>query len=415
MAGPPEVLLLDDGELDDVQEILDSLETPYGRIRGGAVSEHTSPPGRLLVTTPRHAAAVDLTGTERVLRIVVVAEDSTTLRARLRKVGFDYLVRRPVHPEALRLLLIRCLYAGDERRNEERVPVGLHVSFRAGLLPRRVVLADLSTGGCRLLSQRSIPIGRRVQVKIPPRAGGTKPVVVHGTVVRILLDENLGPDGPYSAAIAFEDDLAADVRSELEWIVGERARGPATLNAGNDGTDTGAATLAPPETSSGVVAQGVRVDVDVQLSPGNGPAAMPDSPAAAASSDSRRATPSGRRIDPRAAYPGRVAAVGDHAMRVLIARDLSMGGVRIERAAGLELGDRLHLALYASAHESPVRTWATAARDDGDDGLFFRFDALEAAVAEKLDKLVASLPAVESLHQGEAAAMGSVIAEILPD
>ena len=64
MAGPPEVLLLDDGELDDVQEILDSLETPYGRIRGGAVSEHTSPPGRLLVTTPRHAAAVDLTGTK---------------------------------------------------------------------------------------------------------------------------------------------------------------------------------------------------------------------------------------------------------------------------------------------------------------------------------------------------------------
>ena len=294
MTGPPEVLLLDDGELDDVQEILDSLGAPYGRIRGGAVSPHMSPPGRLLVTTARHAAAVDLAGADAVVRVVVVEEDSTTLRARLRKVGFDYLVRRPVHPEALRLLLIRCLYAGDERRTEARVPVGLRVSFRAGLLPRRAVLADLSTGGCRLLSQRAIPIGRRVQVKIPTRTGNTEAARVQGTVVRIALDESLGPDGPYSAAIAFQSDLAADVRNELDWIVGERARGPATLNAGAAETDTGSATrpaLAPPETSVGVVARAVRVEVDVQLDSGNEPIVGDTPEPAPAASRSRSAPP----------------------------------------------------------------------------------------------------------------------------
>ena len=31
------VLLLDDGELDDVQEMLESLRIPFGRIRGASI------------------------------------------------------------------------------------------------------------------------------------------------------------------------------------------------------------------------------------------------------------------------------------------------------------------------------------------------------------------------------------------
>jgi hypothetical protein len=36
-------------------------------------------------------------------------------------------------------------------------------------------------------------------------------------------------------------------------------------------------------------------------------------------------------------------------------------------------------------------------------------------VAEKLEKLLASLPSVESLHDDETAAMGTVMSEILDD
>ena len=38
------VLVLDDGELDDVQSILEELGVPFGRVRGGAIVKGTPPP-----------------------------------------------------------------------------------------------------------------------------------------------------------------------------------------------------------------------------------------------------------------------------------------------------------------------------------------------------------------------------------
>ena len=60
------------------------------------------------------------------MKIAVVTEDSNTLRSMLRRIGFDLLVRRPVHPYALKLLLARALYRS--------VPVGAEIPpalFRA--------------------------------------------------------------------------------------------------------------------------------------------------------------------------------------------------------------------------------------------------------------------------------------------
>ena len=42
------------------------------------------------------------------------------------------------------------------------------------------------------------------------------------------------------------------------------------------------------------------------------------------------------------------------------------------------------------------------------------FDELHPMLAQKLEKLVGSLPSVESLHDDEAEAMGTVIGEMLP-
>ncbi len=53
MAQPPAVLLLDDGELDDVQEILERIGEPFARVRGGAIAPNTPSPTSLLVSTPR--------------------------------------------------------------------------------------------------------------------------------------------------------------------------------------------------------------------------------------------------------------------------------------------------------------------------------------------------------------------------
>jgi hypothetical protein len=446
MARSPAVLLLDDGELDDVQALLEEIRVPYGRVRGGAIAQRTPAPTRLLVATPRRVDCVPLpvNGSDSLVRIVVVGEDSPTLRARLREVGFDYLVRRPVHREALRLLLLHCLYAGQERRSEPRIPVGFEVSFRTGLLPRRATLADLSTRGCRLLSKWALEPGRRITVTIPQRSGVPEPVSVKGKVVRMSLDERLGADGPYSAAIAF-DPMEPEVRHELEWILEERARGPATLGAGLPAEETleagareAAAALDPPEVRAPEVARGVAVPVEVRVEPPAGGVAQPrkarPEPAAAATKAGPPARPAAppartappppapaepsgfeRRQEQRGAYPRRVPAFGDRAMRVLMARDLSMRGMRVERDSGLALGDRLHLAIYGAADQEPFLVWATAGRDDGSDGMFLAFDALHPVIAEQLEKLVAGLPAVECLRDGEAGAMGTVMSEILPN
>jgi hypothetical protein len=458
MASSAQVLLLDDGELDDVQAILDEASVSYGRVRGGAIAPHTPPPSRLLVATPRRIDVVDTPGAgegRELMRIVVVSEDSPTLRARLREVGFDYLVRRPVHPEALRLLILRCVYTGEERRTEPRIPVGFEVSFRTGLLPRRATLADLSTRGARLVSRWPLEPGKRITLTIPEHAGIAESVTLKGRVIRMSLDERLG-DAPYSAALEFEP-LRPEVRRELEWILEERARGPATLGSGPGSAppaegreETGDAVLDPPETRAADLRRDVAVAVDVRLdveesAPDRPPepgdtAEIPlpelDPPPAQPPVDAPRVQvalpetppvevdraevhsaagdePGDRRDQDRGTYRRRVPAFGDRAMRVLVARDLSMGGMRIERESGLEIGDRLHLAIYGDAEEEPFLVWATVDRVDGEDGMYLSFDELHPMIAQQLDAVVAGLPAVESLHDDEARAMGTVVSEIL--
>ncbi len=399
------VLLLDDGELDDVQECLEEMGVAFGRVRGGAIVRKTPPPSRLLISTPRRIDAVSLpqAGTEeakRLVRIVVVSEDSTTLREQMRRIGFDYLVRRPVHPEALRLLLMRCLYAGEERRVEERVPMGIDVSFRTGLLPRRATMVDLSSRGCRLLSSYALEPGRRVCVQVPD--GERDPLLVRGQVLRISLDENLGPGGPYSAAVAFETLPEAD-QQRLGSMLARRALGKATLIGA-----AGDEPLLPPEARAEDMRR-VELAVDVRVAPTPVPPRAVD----VEDDDETDGSDSERRSSPRGMYSRRVPAFGERAMRVLVARDLSVGGMRVEHLSGLGVGDRLHLAIYGSAAGEPTLVWGTVARDDGHEGIGLVFDDVSDATAERIEKVLVDLPAIESLHDDEVRAMGTVMTEIL--
>ena len=86
------VLLVDDGELDDVRDCLLALGAEFAHLRGGAVPAHLEPPRDLFITSTRHATLArawpkqDASG--HPVRIAVVSEDSGTLRATLRQMGF---------------------------------------------------------------------------------------------------------------------------------------------------------------------------------------------------------------------------------------------------------------------------------------------------------------------------------------
>jgi hypothetical protein len=414
MAAVPSVLLLDDGELEDIQRMLEELKVPLARIRGGAIVSGTPAPRDLLISTPRRIDAVvppnGVAGAGPV-RIVVVSEDSTGLRARLRRSGFDYLVRRPVHPEALRLLLVRSLYRGEEKRGEPRVAAGLDVSYRTGLRSRRAILADLSTRGCRLVSRTPVDSGRRIRVNLPEAIETGDPIAVVGHVLRSTREERPGVGTVHVAAVLF-DRVSDDARQALELLVEDLSRGPATLRRGTERTPV------LPNQERGK---------PIPLRPA--PAAPRSAPAAATPEEGHTALAvevslqsenealgdKERRVKPRAAYELTVPAFGKRALRVLVGRDLSVGGMRIERLPALEVGDRLHLAVYGNAEEAPFLVWGTVTRDDGDAGMGVVFDLLEPEIARRLERLVTSLPAVESLRDSEAEAMGTVVSEILPE
>ena len=382
----PPILILDDGELDDVAETLERLGESYVRLRGGAIPEPVPTPTRLLVATARRAhLACDpehTPGAPRAVRLAVVSEDSNTLRSRLRRLGFDWLIRRPVHPHALRLVLLRALYEGRERRARERLPAGTAVHVRSGLRRRDAVMLDLSSGGCRLLLTNRPTAGARIAVHVPGEACGGRGMTLRARIVRTqCLD-----DGTWSAGVTFER-LSRDAEARLQRMLKERARGPDALPR------------------AGRPLPGAE-----PVSPGARAAASPASPAPDAP---LQASAAERRKHPRVAYRQLVRGEADEAHLALVGRDLSAGGMRIAPHPGLREGDRLVLHLYGDSHEEPVPVRGRVARDQGTDGLAIRFDALPRAVAARIEAMVAGLPAVESLAGGESDALGSIVSQIV--
>lgn len=402
MAETTPVLVIDDGELDDLVGLLAELDVPFRRVRGSlfdALQEPLDPPGRLLVTTPRRVEMSpggprEATEGDRPLRVVSSQEDSNPLRASLRRLGFDLLVRRPTHREVWRLLIQRALYRGRERRQAARVPVGspAELAGEAGA-ETPVLLVDLSNRGCNLLLDTVVERGDEVRVSLP--AGPGEPdLVLRGRVVRA----EPAPSGQTRVGLLFDRDLDPESRTRLGTL----------LNTWSTGTGTG--TRGPAE-------------------PGHRPLPACESPAIPGLTLDDETDPaiaarmpvgiersgSDRREHARRVFSGSVEAEGPGGRAVLIGRDLSAGGMRIEALPGLALGDRFRVAIYGPEQVEPYRVESEVVRDDGEAGLALRFLDVTRPVAAALEKIVACLPDVEPLQDGEAGGLGSVITEIVPD
>ena len=375
-AACPVLLLGEGGELGDVVSALRSLDVAF-ELREAADGP-VALPRDLLVATARRGIALPppprgpLEG-RGPARVALVDSDSPGLRAGLRDAGFDLLIRPPVHPTALRLLLLRLLYRGPERRRETRVSVGTSARYRAGLLWRRAVLAELSTGGCRLLVPRTLSPGARIAVEIPGPEGATLRLAA-----RVVRSNSVSPTDPTcTVAVAFEKVTAA-ARERLARIVAAHERGPASMPGGWDLQET----LAPP---AEVAAEPTEID----------PAA-PEL-AETASEPQSEGTPGERRSSARPAYTMRVVTLGEEAARVVMGRDLSTGGIRIEPHGAIERGQRLALALHGGGLAVPLVVRGVVIRDDGDAGLVIRFDTLSPAQTDALGKIVAGLGCIETI------------------
>ena len=382
----PRVLLIDDGELDDVLELLRGLDIEPIRASDPGPAQQGEERADLLVASASTALALWPRWSapdSAAVTIAITQSESKTLCASLRRLGFDYLVRRPVHPEALRLLLHSSLYRNDDRRGAARLPAGCEVTWFEGWQRRSGTLLELSSGGCRLIPKRRIAPRSRLCITLPRSVAGWPWLRLKGQVTRTVRDDSR--HGMLSVAVVF-GDLSSRARLRLDALLEELRLGPVALSDASPAQD--AETVSSSDESS----------------PGD------------------ETTPEDeRRLYPRGEFPREVLAMGPRSEGVrnaLVGRDLSVGGLRVEADPTLEMDDIVHIALYDTLNREPITVTARVVRDEGERGLGLRFIDLDVAASEQVQRIVGTLPVVEDLSEeadAEGHYSGVFLAEILDE
>jgi hypothetical protein len=397
----PEVVLCDSGELDDVAQLVAQLGEPPLRVRPKDLKtlQPWEEPGRLFVTTARMAFQPLPHGMVRrgVTRLAVAEAEAATVTTALLRRGFRYVVRRPVHREALRLLLGQILFRGRDQRRATRFPYGADVAWRMGLRRGSCFLADLSSVACRALFGEPLPIGRRVHLYVPIERGSKRLVKLRGRVLRRDYGRRESIATPASTLIGFER-MSARGLADLGRLLASCDSGPASTQDGMQALPTGAPlsdqTLPPKRFE---ITDWERTHDDVR-------------------NDEPRAHEYERRLSPRMLLDREVVTLDRSHGRVvhsLFGRDLSLGGMSVDPHPLLAPGERLRLALYGSGAREPLVLEARVVRSDGARGLGLRFEEMSPALAERLRALLATLPSVEALAEDAKKSQGIVLGEIL--
>ncbi len=402
------VLLLHDGELKDVQNLMAELGAQC--VAGAPDNPSEIEAFDLVVVTPRHLQELPARRVRRrmkgakppAVRVAVIDGESKTLSARIRRTGVDVLVKRPVHPRALRLLLLHQLCRGPERR-ARRVPVGIAVSLRIGLRKHRAILADLSTTGCQLLTSAPLRTGQTFVLYLQ-RKGTGRLFAAKARVVRL---EPAASPNETTVAAAFVS-RSSGARKRIQAVMDAFLEGPATLPGIQPATAT-ATAAALPEIAQPADSEPVDEIPDIILGP---ELILPETIESTPASEPAAAGTAERRNETRRLFERRVVALDEQAARVLVGRDLSAGGMRVDRSDDLEVGRTLTVALHAAAGEAPLVVPAEVIRDDGAAGMVLAFRDLSQAAERYLEKIVDSLPAL-AREAGDAADQSVVISEIV--
>jgi hypothetical protein len=380
----PAVLLAHDGELSELTRVLAGLGVDLHERSGAPTESESAWSWDLVVGTPRRLIELDAGPGNAGERIAVLDGDSRTARALVARAGIRRVVRLPIHPAALRLLVLHSLYRGPERRRTPRVGIGAAIRFRSGLRRRTAILVDLSRRGCRLLTTDAVAEGRRLSLALPAEIAGGRPLSLMGAAGRVV-DTDPRMPGVQSMVIHFESPSARDLR-RLDEIVAAHAGSPAVCPR-DSGVPFADPTAWPAGSAASADSEAVpELEVDAPI-------------------DDRRASPRRGFTDP-------VIALGDEAARVLLGRDLSAGGMRVDPHPDLRVGDELRLALHLGVCPESLLVRARVERDDGEDGLVLAFREHPPEDRAGLERALSLLPVVEMPDSAEETS-GLVVSEIV--
>ena len=385
----PAALLVHDGELSDVCPMLSELGCRVVERSGPVPPEDSDVRWDVLVGSPARLRELPAQDAEhRPTRIAIVDGAQKLSSSELGDDGIDLMVRRPVHPSALHLLLLHALYRGPEKRDVKRVPVGGTVQFRSGGIRREnAVLTDLSLTGARLLVGQAVPRGAQVTLYLPGNLGGGRSLSLRCEVRR----KTPGSADQFELGLAFEE-ISQRTRNHLEEIVAHYAMGPSLLDPHSSLEAQERSESATPGQSTPIDGDLVGIDED--------------------SADDEDLLPVERRQGSRHSIGRRIIALGDEAARVLIGRDISLGGMRVEEDPSLKVGDRLQLALHVEARKDPLVVAAEVLRNDGPRGVVLTFDELSELAISHLKGMVSGLPILD-MRDGSQDAAGLVVSQIL--
>lgn len=347
MSDSPKVWIVGGQEIDHVRGLLAQANVAFG---DGATTAATRV--QLLVTSARSTLLERDKLPVASTHLVVYEEASRVLRKVLERSGCDLVMRMPLNAHSFRLLLNFALYAGPEKRRSRRVVLSepVKISFERRVHP--ATLVSLSLRGCGLVTEGKARVGSELRLRLPAELTGNGRLDVTSHVLSVRAD---GDTSEVSLAFRLMD---VEARRTLNALI-DRHASSAELRP-----RTGRAARGPAHPRPG----GVRDDE--------------------------------RRDGPRKSFTRRVLAAGAGISHVLIGRDLSAGGMRVRPDPDLGVGDVLRLAVHGRPGQPAIMLKAVVDRDEGDDGIVLRFQDVPATIAQRLEEIVAELPALPPGKRG---------------
>lgn len=332
----PRAAILGGPELDDIRAQLDALGIPHreaGRVDFGA---HVP----LLISSAsgsRDLAAGRADAPRHLMHIAVCADLGERIDAGL-------LLVRPVADSVLRQLTRRRDSEDSERRLATRVALGVAVKVSCDGDRREVILDRISIGGCGLKSPARLRSDAKVQIEMPSELTHPRELVLTG---RTKSCQESTDNSRFDVAVLF-DPLDLSDRVTLRALMGRHA-------------------------------------VDYQPS-------SPDVPREASALRARIRNPRDeRRGNARRRFQRRVVATCEGYGLVLMGRDLSDDGLRVEYHVQLSAGDGLMLALFDEPSTPPLLLRADVERDDTPGGNYLRFASPASEAQTRLDALLKTL------------------------
>ena len=232
------------------------------------------------------------------IQIAILSHDARTLRSSLRRTGTTLMVRRPVHPAALRALVLHSLYRGPEKRRSARVNVGAPVRLKLGWRHRNAIL-DRSLGE-RLPADDAIArssAASRSGSRFPAEVAGGRALAVEARVRPVRAESPIRALGRFVTSASF-DPVDARLHAQLQAAVAAHAEGPAVCE--------GAPRIAARRDAAAPARRAGR-------------------------GGARRATGRALELASRRHRDRRRRPLDEEAARVLMGRDLSRGGMRVTR------------------------------------------------------------------------------------